>query len=321
LNLEISDKNNPETNTCFGKNYTSFYQGINKEFKDTFFFEYFIQLIIIALIYFNMGKGKYWKVIFYSSLVGLLGGILEHSTLAYICKISQKENKTRVYTFFIGEFFWIIAEYSIPYLNLLKMETIAEKRGKRIIEWIVYIFFIPFVIARLFDGYDRMMEGVLNTKISEQCHGVAYGSIAIADISCTFGMIHFIKKRVKTNSTNVTTVMSYFMNSSYTILILIDIVSFFLSVLYLVTTFLSSNNDLSSSPMPFHCIKTVFLMILAVDALIFRHEVKFSSINNSRSHSKVSKKKMLRESKFGIKSYGGEGTSFDNGNANYSFCV
>ncbi|KAG4107895.1 hypothetical protein H8356DRAFT_1285598 [Neocallimastix lanati (nom. inval.)] len=238
LNLEISDKNNPETNTCFGKNYTSFYQGINKEFKDTFFFEYFIQLIIIALIYFNMGK------------VGLLGGILEHSTLAYICKISQKENKTRVYTFFIGEFFWIIAEYSIPYLNLLKMETIAEKRGKRIIEWIVYIFFIPFVIARLFDGYDRMMEGVLNTKISEQCHGVA----------------------VKTNSTNVTTVMSYFMNSSYTILILIDIVSFFLSVLYLVTTFLSSNNDLSSSPMPFHCIKTVFLMILAVDALIFRHE-------------------------------------------------
>jgi len=321
FNLELLDKNAPETNTCFNKNYTSFYQGLNKEFKDTFLFAYLIQFIIVALIYFNMGHGKYWKTLFYASFIGLLGGLLEHSTLAYICKISQKENKTRVCTFFICEIFWIIGEYSIPYLNLLKMEAIAEKKAKRIIEWIVYFFFIPFVIARLFDGYDRMMECVLNTKISEQCHGIAYGSIAAADISCTFGMIYCIKKKIKSGAMNSNCISSFFMNSSYSILILVDIVSVFLSLLYLVTTFLESDSDFSSSPTLFHCFKTVFLMILAVDAMIFRHDVNFSTIISSRIHSKISRKKVIRESRFGIKSNNSEGVSFDNNcNANFSFC-
>ncbi|KAG4107893.1 hypothetical protein H8356DRAFT_1619187 [Neocallimastix lanati (nom. inval.)] len=274
MGLEIIDKNSPETNTCYNKNYTSFYQGVNEEFRDTFFFAYIIQFMIIALIYFNMGKGIYWKVLLYASLIGLLGGIIEHCTLAYICEASQKEKKTRVFTFFICEFFWIVGEYSIPYLNLLKMETIAERKSKRTIEWIVYFFFIPFVIARLIDGYDRMMEGVLNTKISERCHGVAYGSIAIADISCTIGIIYFINKKINRGLISYTTLGKYFMNSSYTTLILVDIVSVFLSILYLVTTLSGSDSDFSSSPMPFHCLKTDFLLILAVDAMIFRGDIK-----------------------------------------------
>ncbi|KAL6624877.1 hypothetical protein U3516DRAFT_857748 [Neocallimastix sp. 'constans'] len=296
MTWKILDKNSSLTNTCYNKNYISFYQGINLELKDTFFSVFIYQFLIVSLIYVRIGKGKYWKTIYISSLMGLIGSIIEHSTLAYICQLSQLENKTRVIPFFIEEIFWVINEYSVPYLNLLKIKTLMEQNMRKYFVIALTLLFIPFAFFRLYNRYDRMMEGVLNTKISERCHGIAYGTIAIADMICTFCIIYYVKKKIKNGRMNASSITNYIMNSSYTILICVDIVSIFLSSLYIVVNVMEPGSEFSNSPMPFHCFKSIFILILAVDGMIFRNDTSQGSSNKKISlkwilNRKSSKKK------------------------------
>jgi len=88
-------------------------------------------------MYIHIGHGKYWKLLYYSSIAGLIGATLENSTIAYICQKSQKENYTIVVPFFIAEIFWIICEYSIPYLNLIKIKAIVTPKTVIIIKWFI----------------------------------------------------------------------------------------------------------------------------------------------------------------------------------------
>ncbi|KAG4091557.1 hypothetical protein H8356DRAFT_1707408 [Neocallimastix lanati (nom. inval.)] len=241
-------------------------------------------------MYIHVGKGKYWKVLLYAAVAGLIGAIIENFTLAYICQKSQHDNHTKVFTFFIEEFFWVICEYSIPYLNLIKMEALSTEKMVKIIKIIIVVLFIPFAGARLYDGYDRMMEGYLNTPFSRKCHGIAFGIMTISDIICTIFIIYFVKNKNKNNSFGSNNVISYIKNSSYTILIAVDIVSMILSILYIISTLFPENSDLESSTIIFHCFKSVFILILSTDALIFKYEVNGSS-TNQRSTSASSKGK------------------------------
>jgi len=286
MESSIINKNSPSANTCNNKNYASWFQGINSQTKDTFFFTFIIQFILVSTMYIHVGNGKYWKVLFYASIAGLIGACIEHSTLAYICQKSQLNNHSKVIPFFVEEFFWVICEYAIPYLNLIKMEALSKGRAVKTIKIIIIILLFPFAAARLYDGYDRMMEGYLNTPTSRKCHGVAFGTMAVADIICTIFIIYFVKSNNKKGTLNDTSVTSYIKNSSYTILITVDIVSFILSVLYIISTIYPDNDDLGSSTTIFHCLKSVFILILATDALIFKYGVSNNSSYGSGSTSK-----------------------------------
>lgn len=284
--MENLDKNSPSANTCNNKNYENWYQGINNQFKDTFFFSFIIQFILVSLMYTHVGKGKYWRVLFYASFTGLLGAFIEHSTLAYICQKSQHGNHTRVPSFFVEEFFWIIWEYSIPYLNLIKMGALSNGTVVKFIKYFIYFLFFPFAGIRLYNGYDRMIEGYLYTPISKTCHGVAFGIMAIADCICTIFIIFFIKKKNRMGTLNDNGISNYIKSSSYTILISVDIVSFALSVLYIISTLFSDNSNLESSTTIFHCLKSVFILILATDAFIFKYGVNGgSTLKSSNNHS------------------------------------
>jgi len=286
--IENLDKNSPGVNTCNNKNYENWYQGINTQFKDTFYFSFIIQFILVSLMYTHVGNGKYWKVLFYASLAGLIGASIEHSTLAYICQKSQHDNHTMVPSFLIEEFFWIICEYSIPYLNLIKMGALSKGTFVKFIKALIYLLFIPFAGVRLYNGYDRMMEGFLYTPISRTCHGIAFGIMAVADFICTIFIIFFIKRKNRKGTLNNNGISNYIKSSSYTILISVDIVSFALSVLYIISTLFPENADLESSTTIFHCLKSVFILILATDALIFKYGVNggstFQSSNNLSNH-------------------------------------
>ncbi|OUM62638.1 hypothetical protein PIROE2DRAFT_11013 [Piromyces sp. E2] len=280
------NKNSPEAGTCFGKNYKTFYEGFNYQTKDTFFFAFIIQFLLLLMIYWHVGHGKYWRILFYSSCAGIIGAIIEHSTIAFICQNSQKNNHTIVIPFFIEEFCWIICEYAIPILNLIKMTTLSKSKATHVIKYVIYGLSIPFSIVRLLDGYDGMMKGYLSTDLSKTCHGIAFGTMAIADVICTSGIIYALNDKKLIGGENGG-ISAYLKNSSYTILIIVDIVSLLLSILYIVSTLIPDNTAFSASTTLFHCLKSVFILVLATDALIFRYgfsnSTTFHETNNSEA--------------------------------------
>jgi len=278
------DKNSPEANTCYNKNYNNIFQGFNYQTKDTFFFTFIIQFILVSIMYIHVGKGRYWKVLFYASVAGLIGAFIEHSTLAYICQTKKHDKHTKVVPFFVEEFFWIICEYAVPYLNLIKMEAISNGKMVKTIRILILILLIPFSAARLYDGYDRMIQGYLNTNMSRKCHGVAFGTMAAADVLCTVFIIYFVRNKNRKGTLNNNSISSYIKNSSYTILICVDMVSFLLSILYILSSIIfPENENLGSSTTIFHCLKSVFILILATDALIFKFGVNSNSTTNQSS--------------------------------------
>jgi len=274
--MEIN-KNSPESGTCYNKNYDNFFIGINYQIKDTFFFAFILQFILVSLMYYFVGNGKYWKVLHYTSIAGLVAAVLEHSTLAYICQKSQINNNGKVYSFFISELFWIINEYAVPVLNVIKIETLSTGRIAKTVKYIVIILLLPFSIARLYNGYDRMMNGYLNIPNSNICHGIAFGILGISDTICSLFIILYSRYRYDHSLLRNSKITHLMKNSGYTILLIVDFVSIVLSVLYIISTIYPNNTNISSSTTLFHCIKSVFILILSTDALLFKYGAAGSS--------------------------------------------
>jgi len=273
------NKFDPETGTCGEVPYPNLFQGFNTQIKDTFFFSFIIQFILVSLMYIHVGNGKYWKVLFFAATAGLIAAAIENATIAFICQEDQTKNHGGVFTFFVEEFFWIVCEYSVPYLNLIKMEAISNGKYVKFVKFIILLLAIPFGAARLYNGYDRMVNGVLDTKITKICHGIAFGVMAVADIICTISIIYLVKKKIKKGTFRNKSMSSYIKNSTYTVLISVDMVSLCLSILYIVSSLIFQNKskDLDSSTSIFHCLKSVIILILATDAIIF----KYGATNNT----------------------------------------
>eukprot|EP00833_Pecoramyces_ruminatium_P012843 jgi/Orpsp1_1/1186875/evm.model.d7180000053819.1 len=123
---KILTKYSPSTGTCFNKNIKSFIPGFASQFQDSFFYANVIQFLLVALMYYKSGKGKYWIILFYASAAGFIAGVLENTTVAYICLPSKKDNNGIVVPFLIAEIFWTSQQYSVPFLNLIKMKTLAS---------------------------------------------------------------------------------------------------------------------------------------------------------------------------------------------------
>ncbi|ORX81296.1 hypothetical protein BCR32DRAFT_299553 [Anaeromyces robustus] len=272
--------------TCYGKNFKTAAFGFFKQFQDSFFYANVIQFLIVTLMYFNIGKGKYWKVLFYASVAGILGGILENITVAYICQDSQKEKDYIVIPFLIDELFWTTCEYAIPYLNLIKMKAFSKGKAANIIYYTIIGLFIPFACCRFCIGYERMKNGYLQSEKIKSLHGYAFGIMAIADILCTVAILYFVKKHNSRKNFNTSNISDYIKQSSYTILVAVDVVGFCLSILDIITNSgLIENYIPSSITTPFHCIKSSFILILAADALLFKYGANTNSSNASYANS------------------------------------
>ncbi|ORX45734.1 hypothetical protein BCR36DRAFT_298948, partial [Piromyces finnis] len=265
------NKNSPDSGTCNNKYYSNFFEGINYQTKDTFFFAFIIQFILVSLMYFFVGAGKYWKVLYYTSIAGLIGSIIENFTLAYICQESQLDNNSEVYTFFISEIFWIINEFAVPILNIIKIETLSNGKVAIIIRYIILILSIPFSVTRFYIGYDRMIKGYLNTNVSRIGHGIAFGILGVSDSICSIFIIFFSRYKHKTSIIRNSKISNLMKISGFTILLIVDFVSIVLSILYIISTIFPNNKNLESSTTLFHCLKSVFILILATDALMFKY--------------------------------------------------
>ncbi|ORX76648.1 hypothetical protein BCR32DRAFT_283941 [Anaeromyces robustus] len=277
------DRFHPDTSTCDGKNIQHFYEGFFGQFQDSFCYTFVIQFIIVALMYYNVGKGRYWKVLFYASLAGLCGAVVENMTVAVIC---TESNKTKEYgyivPFLINEIFWAPCEYAIPYLNLIKMKAFAKGKLALWMRYIIIGLTVPFALFRFLIGWNRMTRGYLQDSTIHSLHGYAFAVMALADILCTFCILYFVRKNNSKMAIKTSNINDYIKHSSYTILLCVDIVSTLLSILNIITN-TESTKDLISGKLvtPLHCLKCSFVLILAADALIFKYGVNTSSIHSS----------------------------------------
>jgi len=278
-----------EHDTCFGKGGRGFIEGFLTEFKDSYRYTFLIQFILVSLLYFNVGKGVYWKVLFYASTAGLLGSIFENVTVSYVCRDSLKtESQSIFFLFFlVNEIFWITTEYAIPYLNLIKMKAFARGKLAVIIRYSIAALFILFICFRFLIGYRRMKKGYLQDFEIQTYHGYAFGVMAVADLICTFSILYFVRQN---NLRAISNLDDYIKHSSYTILVGVDIVSTLLSVLSIINAVtLNSSPILKSLTVPLYCFKSSFVLILAIDAFLFKYGANVTSINESRSSNNNSK--------------------------------
>jgi len=276
-----------DTSTCNKDSlYKGFFDGFFGKFQDSFFFSGVIQFLIVTLMYVHVGKGKYWRMLFYAAIASFFGSILENATVAYICLESKKENLfSVVIPFLICELFWIPAEYSIPYLNLIKMEAFTTKeKVAKIVKCITIFLTFPFIVFRFLIGYERMMNGFLQSPTIHAYHGYAFSVLALSDILCTICILYYVKRnsRNAVKTTYINTCVKY---SSYTILICIDIVSSILSILNIATNMGPFKDYIPGSYVtPLHCLKCSFILILAADALLFKYEA--GNASSVHEHSK-----------------------------------
>ncbi|KAG4101650.1 hypothetical protein H8356DRAFT_1305662 [Neocallimastix lanati (nom. inval.)] len=269
------NKLSENTGTCYGKNFKNVFHGFFSQFQDSFFYANVIQFIIVALMYFKIGRGRYWNVLFYASLSGVLGALLENLTVAYICSDGEKTNNSRVYSFIISEIFWTSCQYSVPLLNLIKMKAFSNGTLASIVKYTILGLCLPFVYFRFTIGFKRMSRGYLVDEEINSYHGYAFGILAIADFICTLSILYFVRMHNKQLTHNVSNFSGYIKNSSYTILVAVDIVGFSLSILDIITTNEFMEDYIPSTiTIPFQCVMSNFILILASDALLFKFGFK-----------------------------------------------
>ncbi|ORX77214.1 hypothetical protein BCR32DRAFT_329024 [Anaeromyces robustus] len=253
-------------------------------------------------MYLNVGKGMYWKILYIASAAGMVGGISEHATVAYYCT-ENRINTPRGYIipFLINEVFWIIKEYAVPFLNLIKLKAFSEgSKFYKIFKYIIIFLFFIFIGCRLFIGYARMITGSVVSRNSRYGHAAAFTVTGIADMICTLSILYYVRKHNQQNiNENAPEINYYIKRSSYIILLFVDVVSFILGVLNAVTE-LSGGKISSSYIDPFQCIKTSFILILACDALVFKYSVNYSVSNSSRelSNSFTNNKRVLNNNNY-----------------------
>jgi len=269
---------------CPSKPFISFLDGLLSKFDDANFFTNVLQFGLVSLMYFNVGKGRYWKILFYAGIAGLIGTLIEKSSIAYVCRKSDIHNeRPHIYGFFLAEVFWIVKEYAIPFLNLTKMKVFSKGKASHVLNIIIYGLFIAFVGARFYIGYRRYKDGVLNNTRIKYGHMVAFSIMAIADLICTLGILYFVNTHNKQEYIKANNIDHYIKRSSYIILLCVDVVSVFLAILNGITEHYKEQFP-NSFVKPFHSIKCSFILILACDALLFKYSVNTSSARDSNNY-------------------------------------
>lgn len=279
---QIFTRFSESTRTCYGKSYKNISYGFFSQFQDSYFYANVIQVIIVAFLYFYMGSGKYWNVLLIASISGFLGALIENATVAYICQESQKENNSIVVFFLLAEIFWTCCQFSVPFLNLIKMKAFAKGKTANIVRHTIMGLFVPFLFFRFFIGYERMMKGYLMDDKINSIHGYAFGVIAISDFICTLSIIYFVKRHNKELAYGSSNISDYIKNSSYITLVAVDFVGFCLSLLDIVTNLGIIDDYIPNTiTIPFHCLMCNFILILTIDALLFKYSGSPSSNINS----------------------------------------
>jgi len=287
----------------------NFLKNFALEFDATFFYSYFLQIILVSYMYMSVGNGRYWKVLFYGSILGFFGAIMEHAFLAYQNLLPEEDKNTSNLSFLLllAEIGWITTEFSVPVLNLIKLNSLSHKKLVKIINVTTIILFGGFTFFRIQIGYHRFTEHMVNCKRCDEYHSEAFGVMAITDTILSVMIFLRINKssrqyKIKKNNENIS-ILATFKKSSVFSLLIVDVISIFLSLTYIW----ESTKDYAK---PFHALKSNFLLILAVDAFIFKFKANTSGGSTYRSYNN-DMQSMQSNSNIGLQ-------TMSNGGSNYN---
>ncbi|ORX43642.1 hypothetical protein BCR36DRAFT_303390, partial [Piromyces finnis] len=242
------------------------------EFSDSYLYAYIIQIMLIGYMHKCAGSGRYWKIIFTGSIFGMFGATIEHLGTAWIKTIDKNQSKAYC-CYLLAEIGWIITEFSIPYLNLIKLKVLTQSKIVKTVNWVIGFLFILFGLCRFYIGYLRLINKTLyNIKIYH-LHGIAFGIIAIAD--GLLSILIFIElnksaKRIKEKYGETFNLLNSFKKSSLFILFVVDLMSVILAILSIIIDVTIFGRSVNKLIKPFHALKSNFLLILAVDSFIFK---------------------------------------------------
>jgi len=254
-----------------------FILNFTNEFSDSFLYAYILQIILIAYMYSCAGSGRYWKIMLAGSIFGMYAAITEHIGTAWLKTVEESKGSIKgskgLYCYFFAEIGWIATEFSIPYLNLIKLNTLSQGRIIRTVNHIVAILFSFFAAFRLYIGYLRVTHGQLYDDAIYSAHGIAFGITALADGLLSTLIFHHLNKnaeQTREKDGETFNLLASFKKSSLFILFVVDLMSVILAIISIFTGIPTLRDSLSKLMKPFHALKSNFILVLAIDAFIFK---------------------------------------------------
>jgi len=256
------------------------------EFNQTFFYSYFLQIILVVYMYNSIGNGRYWKVLLYGSIFGFGGALLEHTFIAWQNALPEtdKEKTSLSILLLVAEIGWIATEFSVPILNLIKLNSLSNVTVVKAVNVVTAVLFCGFSFFRFQIGYNRFTEHTVDCQKCTALHSQAFGVMAVTDIILSIMIFFRINKsskeyKIKKNNENIS-ILTTFKKSSVFSLLIVDVISVFLSLTYIKT----ATQDYAK---PFHALKSNFLLILAVDAFIFKFRAHTSGGSTYKSYNEM----------------------------------
>jgi len=262
-----------------------FILNFTNEFSDSFLYAYVLQIILIAYMYSCVGNGRYWKILLAGSLFGMYGAVTEHLGTAWLKTVNGNTKGSKgLYCYMLAEIGWIASEFSIPYLNLIKLNTLSQNKVIKFINYIISVLFFFFASFRLYIGYLRISHGVLFDESIYGAHGIAFGIMAVADGILSIIICLRLNKSAKISKeedgeSETLTILKLFKKSSLFILFVVDLMSVFLAILSIFTGMPSFGDSLSKLIKPFHALKSNFILVLAIDAFVFKMRASLDGTN------------------------------------------
>jgi len=176
-----------------------------------------------------------------------------------------------------------IIRYSIPYINYLKLKAISRGNYMKMIKILLIAVFPIYCCLRILIGYFRFKDKDINPASSRNIKGASGSVVASLDFLISILMIYELKKnlsmeRLQNKYLSRTSIYSYIRKSNYAVLLLIDLIGFCLSF----TSYTYVAEKYMDLVIPFQCIQDNFIMILAIDALIFKVDC-FKMLSNGKS--------------------------------------
>ncbi|OUM68419.1 hypothetical protein PIROE2DRAFT_3864 [Piromyces sp. E2] len=236
---------------------------------------------LVGYGYLRFGKGKYWKTLLVASCTGLTGAVLEKVCVVWTDH-PINSNATNIYILLLfNEPFWIITEFAIPYLNMIKLNAILDKNRQQTLKIFTLIAFILFSIFRFRIGYLRFSSHAVFNEEIFHAHGLSFSTMAITEFVFSVCIINKMTKDVKMARIRGTDENIYEKSrkSSLTILLLIDICGIILAILSMF-----SNDTLEKVLKPFHCLKSNSILILAFDSIILKLDAKSHGYKTTNSY-------------------------------------
>jgi len=258
------------------------------EFSDSFLYAYVLQIILISYMYSCVGNGRYWKILLVGSLFGMFAAVTEHLGTAWLKTVEGSEENMKgskgLYCYMLAEVGWIASEFSIPYLNLIKLNTLSQSKIIKTINHTIALLFFFFAGFRLYIGYLRVSHGVLFDETIYRAHGIAFGIMAVADGILSIIICLRLNKSAKISKeedgdSETINILKLFKKSSLFILFVVDLMSVVLAILSIFIGIPSLRESLSKLIKPFHALKSNFILVLAIDAFVFKMRASIDGTN------------------------------------------